>query len=107
MPIISEANIIAQLEFELTYYDITVQYVNHYPRKLPTPGTIRGNRSSENVSKTLSHFSGFSYIFRNLFQLIKVIIYVLIDSYKKKKKLVMNYRSDLIDDRCIREIKWF
>ena len=25
-----KVNIIAQLEFELTYYDIVVQHVNHY-----------------------------------------------------------------------------
>ena len=31
-----KVNVIAWLVFELTYYDIAVQHVNHYPAGIPT-----------------------------------------------------------------------
>ena len=34
-----KVNVLAQLEFELTYYDVAVQHISHYAMSTPTQNT--------------------------------------------------------------------
>ena len=54
-----EVNVIARLEFELAYYDLTVQHVNHYSTRTPLPHA----KSSGNTCEV--PISGLNNLFTN------------------------------------------
>ena len=42
--ICTKVNVIARLEYELTYYDPTVQRFNHYSMRTPPPRMVHDDR---------------------------------------------------------------